>query len=390
MTLLPVLSRLVRFCACLALCCCLCPVGAGAVETHNVGFRTLGYWGGENGIRLDINVWYPTIRREKDLQFASWSIRAAHNGKPVEGRFPLIVVSHASPGMRYSYHDTCYSLASLGFVVAAPTHPRDCMDNMDLLYTWPQLATRARELGAAIDVLLDDRDISNSIDANRIGLLGFGSGGAAALLLGGALPTCDGWAGYCDTVPQGGAYCNTWARARMDKLCTQLPLKQSLANTRFKAIAVAQPAFGMLFTGDAFRYFYPPLLIMAAERERISGYGRHAEAIARALGGKARYVRLKGADLGSLMAVCPDNLMDDLPELCRSVKPKERQAIHDAMHDALGDFFLKYLGNSDNLPHIPEPPDLTPAAVKEDKPQPAGKAKQPERRRARPAARERR
>ena len=34
------------------------------------------------------------------------------------------------------------------------------------------------------------------------------------------------------------------------------------------------------------------------------------------------------------------------------------------MTEALGDFFLHYLGNAQNLPQIPAPPDLTPQPPK--------------------------
>ena len=60
------------------------------------------------------------------------------------------------------------------------------------------------------------------------------------------------------------------------------------------------------------------------------------------------------------MSPCPEALAAELPELCRSVSPEERRAIHRHMDDALSDFFLHVLGSGKNLPVIPPPPDLTP------------------------------
>lgn len=334
---------------------------AVAADSYHVGFRTLGEWAAGSKLRLDINVWYPSVRPARLLNYAPWEISAARGGKAVEGRFPLILLSHASPGARFSYHDTAAWLASCGFVVAAPTHSGDCMDNMDLLFTWPQLEVRARELSAVIDLLLANTELASSIDKNRIGVVGFGAGGAAALLLGGALPDCGGWPDYCARAGRQDIYCNPWAKNRIDTLCRSLPLTKSLADPRIKAVAAAAPGFGMLFSPASFRYFYPPLLLIAAEADAINLPARHVRALYEMMDGKPRYLSLKGADAGALMSPCPESLAEELPELCRSVTPEERQAIHQRLDDALSDFFLHYLGSSQNLPSIPPPPNLTPA-----------------------------
>ena len=149
-------------------------------------------------------------------------------------------------------------------------------------------------------------------------------------------------------------YCNRWARDRVNAICQSLPLTESLADPRIKA-----PGFGMLFSPASFRYFYPPLLLIAAESDVMNRPSLHADTIARLLNGKARYLSLPGADTGALMSPCPEALAAELPELCRSVSPEERRAIHRHMDDALSDFFLHVLGSGKNLPVIPPPPDLS-------------------------------
>ncbi len=358
------------------------PAGsAAAADSYQVGFRTLGQWSADTGLRLDVNIWYPSIRPPRELNYAPWTIAAARNGKPVEGRFPLLLLSHASPGTRFSYHDTAAWLASCGFVVAAPTHSQDCMDDMSLLFTWRQIGTRAKELSSTIDLLLADQEVAASIDKNRIGLLGFGTGGTAALLLGGALPDCASWPEYCAKAGRRDMYCNRWARDRVNAICQSLPLTKSLADPRIKAVAAAAPGFGMLFSSASFRYFYPPLLLIAAESDTMNRPALHADAIARLLNGKARYLSLPGADTGALMSPCPEALAAELPELCRSVSTEERRAIHRRMDDALSDFFLHVLGSGKNLPVIPPPPDLTPPPPPE--PQLPAPAPRPRQRRSR-------
>ncbi len=349
---------------------------AVAADSYQVGFRTLGQWSADANLRLDVNIWYPSVRPPRTLNYAPWTVSAARNGKAVEGRFPLLLLSHASPGTRFSYHDTAARMASYGFVVAAPTHARDCMDDMSLLFTWRQLESRVRELSGVIDLLLNDAELAASIDKNRIGLLGFGTGGAAALLLGGALPDCLSWPDYCARAGQQDIYCNRWARDRMDGICHSLPLTKSLADPRIKAVAAVAPGFGMLFSSASFRYFHPPLLLIAAENDAMNRSELHVGSIARLMNGKAPYVSLPRADTGALMAPCPESLAAELPELCRSVSVEERNVIHQQMDDALSDFFLHFLGNDKNLPTIPPPPDLTPPQPRAQPAAPAPVARQ--------------
>ncbi|OXS29108.1 MAG: hypothetical protein BCS36_01410 [Desulfovibrio sp. MES5] len=361
------------FSATLILCFCftLLPAQNVRADFYHVGFRTLGQWDPESGLRLDVNLWYPSVRPARDIQYGPWEISAARGGKPVDGRFPLILLSHDTAGSRFSYHDTAAWLAASGFVVAAPTHPGDNTDNMDLLLTWQQLSNRVRELSSLIPLLLNDPEAEPTIDPDRIGVLGFGAGGTAALLLGGALPDCEGWRTYCVQAGKQDMYCNTWARNRMDGLCQSLPLTKSLADTRVKAVAAVAPGFGMLFNRDSFRWFYPPLLLMAASNDRLNNTAMHARRIYELAGKKSRWLVLDKADAGALMAPCPPALENELPELCRSVRDEDRKSIHKNMFAALTEFFLHYLGSSVNLPHIPAPPDLSPPLPPKPEPAPA-------------------
>ncbi|MFT4301524.1 MAG: dienelactone hydrolase family protein [Desulfovibrio sp.] len=362
----------------LCLCFLLIPALNARADFYNVGFRTLGHWDGESGLRLDVNLWYPSVRPPRDFQYGPWEISAARGGKAVEGRFPLILLSHDTAGSRFSYHDTAAWLAASGFVVAAPTHPGDNMDNMDLLLTWQQLSNRVRELSSLIPLLLNDPEAEPTIDPDRIGVLGFGAGGTAALLLGGALPDCEGWQNYCAQAGTHDMYCNVWAKNRMEGLCRSLPLSKSLADTRIKAVAAVAPGFGMLFNRDSFRWFYPPLLLMAASNDGLNNTALHARRIYEFTGKKARWLVLDKADAGALMAPCPPALEAELPELCRSVREEDRKNIHKNMFAALSEFFLHYLGSGKNLPQIPAPPDLSPPLP--PKPEPAPVPAQPAKR----------
>ena len=342
---MPVRSAIIMALLCLS---CLTAVPALAENGYNPGFRTLGFWQQESGIRVDVNVWYPSVRAPRSLSYAPWTIRGARNGKPVPGRFPLILLSHPSSGTRFSFHDTAAALAARGFVVAAPTHPRDCMANMDHLFLWEQLKNRALELSATMDLLLADKDIGPSIDPKRIGVLGYGSGATAALLLGGALPDCSGWMDYCRKAPLDDAYCYEQPRARMDSMCAHFPLDpRSLTDPRVKAIAAVGPVFGRLFSSQGLAGLHPHLLLVSLEHDDLSIPSLHADALYERMGRKPAHLFLDKADMSLLMAPCPPSLANELPEMCHDELDPLRQQLFSTLTRRLAAFFLEWLGTQE-------------------------------------------
>ncbi len=350
------------------------PVVGQAAESFHPGFKTLGVWIPEKNLRLDINIWYPSVRSPFEVNYSPWRFQAARYGKEVSGRFPLLLLSHDSPGTRFSYHETAAHLARSGFVVAAPTHDGDNMDDMSKLFTLAQLTDRVRQLGATLDTVLSHPDIASSIDPNRVGLVGFGAGATATLLMGGALPDGGGWPAYCARAGRTDAYCNEWAAPRMARMVADLPLGYSPADVRVKAVAAVAPGYGMLFTRDSMRYFYPPLLLIRADDDAVNRYPLHADAILAALSRPPQFETLVNADAAALMSACPPELRQDLPELCGATPPEVRSRIHARLDMLLARFFLRTLGDPQNLPQIPAPPDLrplpppAPAAVQKNTP----------------------
>lgn len=336
-----------------------CPALSQAAGT-TAGFRTIG-WMDTDNIRMHINVWYPAHKTAKQLKFPPWSIRAASNAAPADGRHPVILLSHPSAGNRFSYHDTAASLAQAGFVVVAPTHPSDNMDNMPTLYTWQQCADRLKEIPRLISILEADEMLSPAVDTDRIGILGFGAGGTTALLIGGALPDCSAWKTFCQETDTDG-YCSRWAKQRItDHFCTSLPLQKSPADTRVTAIAAVSPDFAILFPENSLRYFYPPLLLVVTPRDKIND-AVHLRRLTQSVQ-TAKVIEIDGADQGAVMAPCPESLRDELPELCRSVTDEERTKIHAQLTAQLIAFFTDKLIDSPR-PMLPAPPDLAPKPVK--------------------------
>lgn len=311
---------------------------------YNTGFRTVGVWLQDSGLRLDMNIWYPTLRKTHDYNFTPWILKVALNAKPANGKFPLLVLSHASPGTRFSYHYLGAFFAEHGFIVISPTHPTDSMENMDDMFTWRQLEKRVKELQACLDMILKDSELSPDIDKTRVGFIGFGSGATAGLLLAGALPNCNSWASYCTRAALNDPYCTEWARGKIKIMCDSLA-QNSMRDTRFKAIALIAPAYGMLFDFSSFPDDFPPVLLVGSGKDMFNKFELHCEPIARILGKKAHYLHLPNADATALMNECPPGLENELPELCNSVSMGERKKLHYRLEIALQKFFLTQMGN---------------------------------------------
>ena len=345
--------------ALLCLCGTLLWASCGWAASISPGFKTLGVWLPEPQIRLDINVWYPSVRRTSEVDYGYWVLNVARNGKAQEGQYPLLLLSHDSTGTRFSYHETAAYLAGLGFVVAAPTHVRDNMDNMPDLYTVRQLELRVRELVGTLDVLLHDEEMRNRIDPTRVGVLGYGVGATAALLLGGALLTPENWPSYCANAAPGDVFCAPWARPRMEKMVQALPLPASLADTRIKAVCAVAPAYAMLFSKESLRYVYPPVEIITPLKDAGVNAGWQGKSLRALLPKVPYYKELPDADALAL-AACPRALRKQLPDFCGFSTPSVRRAAMQTVNDTVGAFFLQFLGGAEPVPIIPDPPMLRP------------------------------
>lgn len=329
-----------------ALLVLLCLSAAPArAEVRNVGFYNMGISLPERELNLDINVWYPTdSRRSRPYNLLSWSFRAAGKTTVSAGKWPLILVSHPSSGNRLTHHDTASDLAARGFIVAVMTHPFDNLDNMPDLYSWDLFVHRANDLKLLADIVLEHEHFAASIDRERIGVLGFGSGGATALLVGGALPDCTLWDSFCTGSDLRNPYCNPWARERIVKnICPALPLRHSLVDVRVKACALVEPGFSMLFSQKALSWFYPPVLLVRGGIHKDQAMKRESELFATRFGRKIEKVTLPRADAESFMAPCPEQLLQELPELCYSVDDKLRSQIHEDLVNILAGFFTRTL-----------------------------------------------
>ncbi len=154
----------------------LCAVTAATWDLHtaahagdDAGIRQMTAFSDERGRDLDLTVWYPAapggmpvVNGESVFFRGTPGMRDA----PVaEGRFPLVVFSHGA-GLAGDAHAMSWiaaPLAAQGFIVAAPTHPRNTGANRSAAETM-KLWRRPADITATLDAIKDDTALQEHID----------------------------------------------------------------------------------------------------------------------------------------------------------------------------------------------------------------------------------
>lgn len=101
-----------------------------------------------------------------------------------EGPHPLVLLSHGSGGNADALGWLSSGLVAEGAMVLAVNHPGSTSGDSSPRRS-VDLGARARDLSAALDMLLADPGFAPFIDRDRIGVVGFSLGGATALGLAG-------------------------------------------------------------------------------------------------------------------------------------------------------------------------------------------------------------
>jgi predicted dienelactone hydrolase len=132
---------------------------------------------------LDTYIWYPAVGGAGSADGA-----VLRDAAPARRRSPLVMFSHGSCGFPGQSPFLTETLASWGFVVAAPPHPGNttaeiatCDDD-----TADSFANRVADIRFVIDRLLaasvtDEPLLAHRVDRRRIGVIGHSFGGQTAL-----------------------------------------------------------------------------------------------------------------------------------------------------------------------------------------------------------------
>lgn len=145
-----------------------------------------------------VDLWYPVDPKDAQGEFTVYEIlfwrlpsELALAGPPVSraGRFPLVVFSHGSGGIRFQSIFLTEVLASHGFVVAAPDHTGNTLlDDTEGELTAQKMIDRPLDVSWVITTMLAKSDdpedpFYRTLDPGRIGVAGHSFGGFTSLAM---------------------------------------------------------------------------------------------------------------------------------------------------------------------------------------------------------------
>ncbi|MCY4607668.1 MAG: hypothetical protein OXD40_03595 [bacterium] len=164
-------------------------------------------------------VWYPADAGGERLEVGE---NAVFVGVPArkdavlsEGRYPVVLLSHGLGGRVRTLAWLAAGLAERGAIVIGVNHPNSTTLDLDLRQAVDHW-TRARDLQAALDYLLEEPRWLESVDQSRIMAAGFSFGGWTALSMGGVTGHQAGFAAYCEEFVHQDSVCRDLARADVD------------------------------------------------------------------------------------------------------------------------------------------------------------------------------
>ncbi|MCC8366913.1 alpha/beta fold hydrolase [Xenorhabdus sp. PB61.4] len=234
--------------------------------SENIGFREI-FLDKNTERPLHFVMWYPSNDIGHTVIVgehpAYYGISVIKNAIPDIEKHPLVVLSHGYGGNWRNLNWLAGELAKKGFIVAAPNHPGTTTEDRNPLSA-AQLWERPRDLSRVIDFILEQSDLAELIDKERIAAIGHSLGGWSVVELTGARFNSDLLVTDCKT-NQILASCNILSELGIGKNeITKAKLDGDLGDQRVKAIISLDLALTRGFSPQSLSMVHIPTLVVAA------------------------------------------------------------------------------------------------------------------------------
>ena len=263
-------------------------------QVTNIGEQTIIYTDNHRERTVKTQVWYPTTDKEvKDTELPFLLPPTVRNATFVNKKHPLIVISHGTGGNRLSLSWLAIELVKNGYIVAAPDHWGNTLDNKIPEY-FVSYWERPLDMSFLLTSFLQDKRFNNYVDSNRIGTIGFSLGGYTSLALAGIQLDCEllklnasserGRQEF--TVPEFGDL-----RELVNNIsCKEVPA--TLRDSRFKTHIALAPALG-LGLSEKKQNILLPVLIIGANDDQIAPIETNGLKYSKAIPG-SKFIKLAG------------------------------------------------------------------------------------------------
>jgi predicted dienelactone hydrolase len=294
-----------------------------------------------DGHRFAMGVWYPTLDRPWPTTLMGANLMDVASDGAIAGKgLPLVVISHGNGAGIAAHADLALTLASGGYVVAAPMHAGDNFGDQSRAGSASLFSGRTQELQATVDHLLKTWQSSAAINPQRIGAFGFSAGGLTVLAAVGAQPDLRRIATQCKASPE--FVCHVLAAANSPLLNIGAPSLGDafVADVRLKAAAVAAPGLGFTLDANTLSGVRVPVQMWSGEQDDKVPYATNAKPVRDGLGERVEFHSVPSA--GHLSFLAPCGLLKP-PGICSDPSGFDRTSFHVEMNGKVVSFFDRNL-----------------------------------------------
>lgn len=308
---------------------------------YQVGYRDIDVVSDETGESFPMAVVYPTLDTSDPVQFGPFEMDLTIGGKIAEGRFPLVIISHGSGGSNLGYRSIAFALVNKGFVVGMPLHPKNNYMNNESEGRAENWKNRPKHIKASIDTLLSNSQMSESLDTDRIAVIGHSAGGYAALAIAGGVADTGHMINLCARKPDlndpflGAVKNNALKAVRIE----------TPRDERIKALVLMAPV-GILFSSaDALAQVDIPTLLQRAEKDDELTEPYQSELIVKNFKNKSKltYQVVKNAGHYSFITPFPAAIKDHFGIIAKDPKGFCRAEYHETLSRDIVDYLVQVL-----------------------------------------------
>lgn len=232
-------------------------------DSYNVGYKKINIFSELSHENFPLALVYPTKIPSKKVKFGPFKMNLSIGSKIANGKFPLVIISHGSGGTNLGYRDIAFFLVQHGYIVAMPLHPKNNFKNNEYEGKTINWENRPKHIISSINTLLSNKNISKSIDKEKIAIIGHSAGGYTALAVAGGVANTKHIIDLCkEKATLNEPFCSLVKENKIKSKKIDKPFDK-----RIKAIVLLAPV-GVLFKSkNSLEKVNIPTLILKAQKD---------------------------------------------------------------------------------------------------------------------------